>query len=169
MRKPVDLAYGVDERPPLLVSAVVAVQHVGATIGIAALGLMHRPDGSAAPSEAAITLIAIVVMIVLNIWTKGRLRLFSILIGIVVGYAAALATGVLQASFSSPSGSKETGFAAARHQRDRCAAAWVRARRPCADSSGLSVQGTDRGGSSEIGSETWATLASGATGRSARP
>jgi xanthine permease XanP len=68
---------------------------VGATIGIAALGLMHEPDGSAAPAEAAITLLSIAVMIVLNIWTKGRLRLFSILIGIVVGYVAALATGVL--------------------------------------------------------------------------
>jgi NCS2 family nucleobase:cation symporter-2 len=70
---------------------------VGATIGIAALRLMHKPDGSAAPTEAAITLLSIVVMIILNVWTKGRLRLFTILIGIVVGYAVSLATGVLPA------------------------------------------------------------------------
>jgi NCS2 family nucleobase:cation symporter-2 len=69
---------------------------VGATIGMAALKLLlHQPDGSIAPTEAAITLLSIGVMIVLNVWTKGRLRLFTILIGIVVGYIAALATGVL--------------------------------------------------------------------------
>src|SRR5262249_21362165 len=33
----------------------------------------------------------------LNIWTKGRLRLFSVLIGIVVGYVVAVETGVLEA------------------------------------------------------------------------
>ena len=32
-------------------------------------------------------------MIGLNIWNKGQLRLFCILIGMVVGYIAAVATG----------------------------------------------------------------------------
>ena len=34
-------------------------------------------------------------MIGLNIWNKGQLRLFCILIGMVVGYVAAVATGLL--------------------------------------------------------------------------
>ena len=29
VKKPVDLAYGVDERPPIVVSGIVAIQHVG--------------------------------------------------------------------------------------------------------------------------------------------
>ena len=34
-------------------------------------------------------------MIGLNIWNKGQLRLFCILIGMMVGYVAAVATGML--------------------------------------------------------------------------
>ena len=68
---------------------------VGATIGSVALKLMHGPEGTSAPAEFAVTLCGIGVMIVLNVWAKGRLRLFTILIGIVVAYIAAFIAGVL--------------------------------------------------------------------------
>src|SRR5262249_50348217 len=78
-------------------SAGLVVLLVGATIGIAALRLLHQNDGSGSAGDALITLLAPAVMIALNIWTKGRLRLFSVLIGIVVGYVVAVETGVLEA------------------------------------------------------------------------
>ena len=78
-------------------SAGLVVLLVGATIGIAALRLLHQSDGSVAAGDAWITLLALAVMIALNVWGRGRLRLFSVLIGIVIGYVVAAATGVLEA------------------------------------------------------------------------
>ena len=78
-------------------SAGLVVLLVGATIGVAALRLLHQSDGSITAGDAWITLLALAVMIALNVWGKGRLRLFSVLIGIVVGYAIAAASGVLEA------------------------------------------------------------------------
>jgi xanthine permease XanP len=78
-------------------SAGLVILLVGATIGVAALRLLHQNDGSVSAGDAWITLLALAVMIALNVWSKGRLRLFSVLIGIVVGYVAAAATGVLEA------------------------------------------------------------------------
>jgi xanthine permease XanP len=58
---------------------------VGATIGLAALRLLHQDDGTVGAGEACVTLLTLAVMVALNIWSKGRLRLFCILIGIVAG------------------------------------------------------------------------------------
>jgi xanthine permease XanP len=82
--------------PPETAGLVVFL--IGATIGIAALRQLHHDDGSVGTADAAITVLALSVMIALNVWGKGRLRLFSILIGIVAGYVASLATGVMPAS-----------------------------------------------------------------------
>lgn len=76
-------------------SAGLVVFLVGATAGLAALGLLRQPDGSFMASESCITLLSLAVMIALNVWNKGRLRLFSVLIGILVGYVAAATTGEL--------------------------------------------------------------------------
>ena len=78
-------------------SAGLVVFLVGATIGVAALRLLHQKDGSIATSDAWITLLTLAVIISLNIWGKGRLRLFCVLIGLVVGYAVAGATGTMDA------------------------------------------------------------------------
>src|SRR5262245_47721767 len=77
-------------------SAGLVVLLVGATIGVAALRILHQADGTIAQGDEWITLLALAVMIALNVWGKGRLRLFSVLIGIVVGYGVAAATGVLE-------------------------------------------------------------------------
>jgi NCS2 family nucleobase:cation symporter-2 len=76
-------------------SAGLVVFLVGATIGVAALRLLHRPDGTIGVFDSVITLIALAVMITLNVWGKGRLRLFSILVGLACGYVAAAIMGVL--------------------------------------------------------------------------
>jgi xanthine permease XanP len=76
-------------------SAGLVVFLVGATIGVAALRLLHRADGTIGAFESVVTLIALAVMIALNVWGKGRLRLFSILVGLACGYVAAAIMGVL--------------------------------------------------------------------------
>src|SRR5262249_734013 len=78
-------------------SAGLVVLLVGATIGIAGLRLLHQGDGSVTAGGGGMTVVGVAVMIGVNVWGKGRLRLFSVLIGIVVGYLAAAATGVLGA------------------------------------------------------------------------
>ena len=78
-------------------SAGLVVFLVGATIGVAALRLLHQKDGSIEPGDAGIALLTLAVIIALNIWGKGRLRLFSVLIGIIVGYGVAATTGVIEA------------------------------------------------------------------------
>ena len=67
----------------------------------------HRACGAARPGrggrhrarcrgrDAVVAGLALAVMIGLNIWNKGQLRLFCILIGMIVGYIAAVATGLL--------------------------------------------------------------------------
>jgi xanthine permease XanP len=76
-------------------TAGLVVLLVGATIGLAALRLLHQDDGTVGAVEAGVTLLTLAVMVALNIWSKGRLRLFCILIGIIVGYVVALASGVI--------------------------------------------------------------------------
>jgi NCS2 family nucleobase:cation symporter-2 len=78
-------------------SAGLVVFLVGATIGVAALRLLHQKNGSIATSDAWVALLTLAVIIVLNVWGKGRLRLFCVLIGLVVGYVVAGATGVVEA------------------------------------------------------------------------
>jgi xanthine permease XanP len=78
-------------------SAGLVVFLVGATIGVAALRLLHQKDGSIAAGDAWIVLLTLAVIIALNVWSKGRLRLFSVLIGLVVGYVVAAVTGVMEA------------------------------------------------------------------------
>ena len=78
-------------------SAGLVVFLVGATIGVAALRLLHQKDGSITTGDAWIALLTLAVIIALNVWSKGRLRLFSVLIGLVVGYVIAAVTGVMEA------------------------------------------------------------------------
>ena len=78
-------------------SAGLVVFLVGATIGVAGLRLLHQKDGSIATGDAWIVVLTLAVIIALNIWGKGRLRLFSVLIGLVVGYMVAAASGTIEA------------------------------------------------------------------------
>lgn len=45
----------------------------------------------------AVEFITLIAMMGLNVWGKGKLRLYSVLIGMAIGYAAASLTGILTA------------------------------------------------------------------------
>ncbi len=68
-------------------TAGLVVFLVGVIIGLAALHLLigQSATNSIPGPNAAVAGLALAVMIALNIWNKGRLRLFCILIGMVVG------------------------------------------------------------------------------------
>ena len=78
-------------------TAGLVVFLIGVNVGLAALRTLTGQPGSEALSgnDAIVTGASLAVMIGLNIWNKGQLRLFCILIGMVVGYFAAAATGLL--------------------------------------------------------------------------
>ncbi len=80
-------------------TAGLVVFLIGVIIGLAALHLLigQSATKSIPGPNAAVAGLALAVMIALNIWNKGRLRLFCILIGMVVGYIAATALGMLTA------------------------------------------------------------------------
>jgi len=79
--------------PPETAGMVVFL--VGVIIGLAALRVMLGDTSGANLSgrDALVFLVSIGVMIALNIWNKGRLRLFCILIGMVTGYVLSGFTG----------------------------------------------------------------------------
>src|SRR5262245_32650211 len=78
-------------------TAGLVVFLIGVIIGLAALRVLlgEGPSGSLSARDAVVAGLALAVMIGLNIWNKGQLRLFCILIGMIVGYIAAVATGQL--------------------------------------------------------------------------
>jgi xanthine permease XanP len=78
-------------------TAGLVVFLIGVIIGLAALRLLigQSATHSIAGQNAAVAGLSLAVMIALNIWNKGRLRLFCILIGMLVGYAAAAVLGML--------------------------------------------------------------------------
>jgi xanthine permease XanP len=78
-------------------TAGLVVFLIGVIIGLAALRLLigQSATHSIAGPNAAVAGLSLAVMIALNIWNKGRLRLFCILIGMLIGYAAAAVFGML--------------------------------------------------------------------------
>ena len=80
-------------------TAGLVVFLIGVIIGLAALRILvgEGTSGSLAGRDAAVAGLALAVMVGLNIWNKGQLRLFCILIGMVVGYVASAVTGLLTA------------------------------------------------------------------------
>ncbi len=78
-------------------SAGLVIFLVGNIIALAALRtlLQDSPSGALAGSDEIVAGCALAVMTGLNIWNKGRLRLFCILIGMVVGYIVSGFVGLL--------------------------------------------------------------------------
>src|SRR5882672_6575093 len=81
--------------PPEIAGLVIAV--VG--LSIAVLGVRYGLEGGAntgmTSKYLAILAFSLATMVILNIWTKGYLRMFCLLLGMVVGYAACAALGIL--------------------------------------------------------------------------
>ena len=80
-------------------SAGLVVFLVGTIIGLAAFRVMleDSPSGALSARDGIVAGASIAVMIALNIWNKGRLKLFCILIGMCVGYFTAGMVGLLTA------------------------------------------------------------------------
>ncbi len=76
-------------------TAGMVVFLVGVIIGLAALRVLldASPDSMFTGREALVAGVSLATMIGLNVWNKGRLRLFCILIGMVVGYGLSGITG----------------------------------------------------------------------------
>src|SRR6267378_5055462 len=88
--------------PPEIAGLVIAV--VG--LSIAVLGVRYGLGGANTEMTSkylAILAISLATMVILNIWTKGYLRMFCLLLGMSVGYAASAALGLLDFSAVIPS------------------------------------------------------------------
>src|SRR6516164_8116020 len=88
--------------PPEIAGLVIAV--VG--LSMAVLGVRYSLGGSGNSETTskylAIAAVTLTTMVILNVWTKGYLRMFCVLFGIVVGYAASAALGILEFSAALP-------------------------------------------------------------------
>jgi xanthine permease XanP len=89
--------------PPEIAGLVIAV--VG--LSIAVLGVRYGLAGAAntgmTPEYLAIFAVSLTTMVILNVWTKGYLRMFCLLLGMAVGYAVSAALGILDFSTAVPS------------------------------------------------------------------
>ena len=90
--------------PPEIAGLVIAV--VG--LSIAVLGVRYSLTGAANGATTseylAIAVVSLTTMVILNVWTKGYLRMFCVLFGMAVGYGASAALGILDFSAANPSG-----------------------------------------------------------------
>ncbi|HEY9161809.1 MAG TPA: solute carrier family 23 protein [Desulfomonilia bacterium] len=55
----------------------------------------HSPNHFIRNESLAVSLISISAMLIPTVWSKGKLRLYSILIGLITGYAASITLGIL--------------------------------------------------------------------------
>jgi xanthine permease XanP len=88
--------------PPEIAGLVIAV--VG--LSIAVLGVRYSLGGASndrMPEYLAIFAGSLTTMVVLNIWTKGHLRMFCVLCGMALGYGASAALGIVDFSAAIPS------------------------------------------------------------------
>ena len=78
-------------------SAGLVVFLVGVIIGLASLRLLLESNvtGAIGINDGIVAGCVLAIMIGLNIWNKGKLKLFCILIGMVVGYVVSGAVGLL--------------------------------------------------------------------------
>jgi NCS2 family nucleobase:cation symporter-2 len=89
--------------PPEIAGLVIAV--VG--LSIAVLGVRYGLSGAAntgmTSEYLAIFAVSLTTMVILNVWTKGYLRMFCLLLGMAAGYGASAPLGILDFSAAVPS------------------------------------------------------------------
>jgi xanthine permease XanP len=90
--------------PPEIAGLVIAI--IGLSLAI--LGVRYslgiQADNTIEPRALTVAGIALTIMVILNVWTKGHLRVFCSILGIAVGYAASAALGLLHPSAAVPAG-----------------------------------------------------------------
>jgi len=82
--------------PPEVTGLIVAM--VGITvIRVACLNFLglDRTDNVIEPSELIVSISTLSLIIALNVWSKGKLRLFCVLIGMIFGYILSYALGII--------------------------------------------------------------------------
>jgi xanthine permease XanP len=89
--------------PPEIAGLVIAV----VALSIAVLGVRYSLGGPAnsgtMSKHLAIAVVTLTTMVILNVWTKGYLRMFCVLFGMAVGYGASAALGIVDFSGAIPS------------------------------------------------------------------
>ena len=90
--------------PPEIAGLVIAV--VGLSIAVLGVrySLIGAANGATTSEYLAIAVVSLMTMVILNVWTKGYLRMFCVLFGMAVGYGASAALGLLDFSAANPSG-----------------------------------------------------------------
>jgi xanthine permease XanP len=90
--------------PPEIAGLVIAV--VGLSIAVLGVrySLIGAANGATTSEYLAIAVVSLMTMVILNVWTKGYLRMFCVLLGMAVGYGASAALGILDFSAANPSG-----------------------------------------------------------------
>ena len=90
--------------PPEIAGLVIAV--VGLSIAVLGVrySLIGAANGATTSEYLAIAVVSLMTMVILNVWTKGYLRMFCVLFGMAVGYGASAALGILDFSAANPSG-----------------------------------------------------------------
>jgi xanthine permease XanP len=90
--------------PPEIAGLVIAV--VGLSIAVLGVrySLIGAANGATTSEYLAIAVVSLMTMVILNVWTKGYLRMFCVLFGMAVGYGASSALGILDFSAANPSG-----------------------------------------------------------------
>jgi NCS2 family nucleobase:cation symporter-2 len=90
--------------PSEIAGLVIAI--VG--LALATLGVRYMlgisANGSVNPVYLVISALSLATMAALNVWAKGYARMFCVLIGMAVGYAASAAFGILDFSAAMPTG-----------------------------------------------------------------
>lgn len=80
--------------PPEITGVIVAMVGLS-VIRVAGINLLGIENGAHDSQTAIAGILTLFIMIGLNIWTKGNIKLFCILIGMVCGYAISYAMGLL--------------------------------------------------------------------------
>jgi xanthine permease XanP len=83
--------------PPEVTGTIVTM------VGISVVGLATKnfvglggSDTVIEPSELLVSIVTLSTMVAINVWTKGKLKMFSVLVAMVVGYVLAIFTGVIR-------------------------------------------------------------------------
>jgi len=69
--------------PPEVAGLVVFL--LGGLLGLAALRMLLQDDGTLRTTDASLALLTLALMIAVNVWGKGRTRLFSVMVGMLGG------------------------------------------------------------------------------------
>jgi xanthine permease XanP len=90
--------------PPEIAGLVIAITGLSLAIFGVRYSLGIQVDNNIDPHAPMVAGIALITMVILNVWSKGHLRVFCSILGVAVGYAVSAALGLLHPSAAVPAG-----------------------------------------------------------------